>query len=164
MVHASTLQHWSVRALSASSELPMRPVQGFQCPVGRKEASEFVRSNSAHLATCPVWLLTSGPLGAAPMTTRARPGGLLQPQRVLRVREGHHAMTSKCSTALEPHEHDGAGRCPTCAPARATSGTGHRSRYGQSISVELPAGRRCPEARTVPGARLWQSRGYDSHS
>ena len=30
----------------------------------RKEAGDFVRQNTALLATCPVWLFCSGPLGA----------------------------------------------------------------------------------------------------
>jgi len=76
----------------------------------RKEAGDFVRQNSALLATRPVWLFCSGPLGAATMDEQGR--DVLEKSRPAEFAEFGKSVRPRDLTvfygALDPHQRDGA--------------------------------------------------------
>lgn len=76
----------------------------------RREAGDFVRQNSALLATRPVWLFCSGPLGTATQDNQGR--DILGTSRPTEFAEFERTIRPRDLTvfygALDPHERDGA--------------------------------------------------------
>ncbi len=136
----------------------------------RKEASSFIRQNSALLATRPVWLFCSGPLGAA--TTDDKERDVLVASRPKEFAEFEAMITPRDLAvfrgSLDPHQRDSASWLLRRLPAgRRLLPTGDFrnweaiTAWAESIALSLPAPRGAvsnitarPAPTGAPGSHL----------
>ena len=108
----------------------------------QKEASAFVRRNRTVLASRPVWLFSSGPLGTEAADAKGRDLTVAaEPRRSpsSRVPSGPRAIASSSEPWTRARPGSLNGRSGSCQPParcspRATSATGPRSTPGRAAS------------------------------